>query len=90
LVYQQVNDVVAIFASKAGAPTNPAWFHNLVANPDVTVEIGADTVPMRARVAQGEERDRIFSQQKKVMPGFADYEAKTDREIPVVLLERAS
>lgn len=87
VVYQRVDDAVAIFASKAGAPTNPAWFHNLVANPDVTVEIGVETLPMRARVAQGEERDRIFARQKEVMPGFADYEAKTERAIPVVVLE---
>jgi deazaflavin-dependent oxidoreductase (nitroreductase family) len=88
LVYQAVGDDVAIFASKGGAPDNPDWFHNIVANPEVTVEIGTDTVPMRARVAGSDEREPIWSRQKQVMPGFAEYEAKTDRQIPVVVLER--
>ena len=88
LVYQPVGDHIAIFGSKAGAPTHPAWYHNLLANPDVTVELGPDTVPMRARVADGEERERIWSRQKEIMPGFADYEANTTRVIPVVILER--
>jgi deazaflavin-dependent oxidoreductase (nitroreductase family) len=88
LVYQADGDRIAIFGSKGGAPTHPAWFHNLVANPDVTVELGPDTVPMRARVAEGEERERIWTRQKQVMPGFADYEANTTRVIPVVILER--
>ena len=88
LVYQPVGDDLAVFGSKAGAPTHPAWYHNLLANPDVTVELGPDTVPMRARVADGEERERIWSRQKEIMPGFADYEANTTRVIPVVFLER--
>jgi deazaflavin-dependent oxidoreductase (nitroreductase family) len=88
LVYQTLGDDLAIFGSKAGAPTNPDWFHNLVANPDVTVELGSDTVPMRARVAEGHERERIFMRQKEIMPGFADYEARMTRVIPVVILER--
>jgi deazaflavin-dependent oxidoreductase (nitroreductase family) len=88
LVYQADGDRIAIFGSKAGAPTHPAWYHNLLVNPDVTVELGPDTVPMRARVADGEERERIWSRQKQVMPGFADYEANTSRVIPVVILER--
>ena len=88
LVYQPVGDDLAIFASKGGAPTHPDWYHNLVAHPDVTVELGPDTVALRARVAEGDERERIWSRQKEVMPGFADYEAKTPRVIPVVILER--
>ena len=88
LVYQAVGDDIAVFASKAGAPTNPDWFHNLVAHPEVTVEIGSDTVSMRARVAEGDERERIWTRQKELMPGFADYEANTTRPIPVVVLER--
>jgi deazaflavin-dependent oxidoreductase (nitroreductase family) len=88
LVYQQVGSDVAIFASKGGAPTNPDWFHNVKAHPEVTVEIGTDTVPMRARVADDVEREPIWARQKDVMPGFADYEAATERTIPVVLLER--
>jgi deazaflavin-dependent oxidoreductase (nitroreductase family) len=89
LVYQPLGDDIAVFASKGGAPENPAWFHNLVAHPDVTVEIGTDTVPMRARVAEGDERDRIWSRQKELIPGFAGYESKTSRQIPVVVLQRA-
>ena len=88
VIYQQVGDDVAVFASKAGAPTNPDWFHNLVANPDATIEIATETVPVRARVTEGEERDRIWEIQKERYPGFAEYEEKTDRVIPVVILER--
>jgi deazaflavin-dependent oxidoreductase (nitroreductase family) len=88
VVYQQVGDDIAVFASKAGAPTDPDWFRNLVANPAISVEIGRETVPMTARVAAGEERTRIWEKQKQDMPGFADYEAKAGREIPVVVLSR--
>ena len=88
VAYQQVGDDVAVFASKGGADTNPDWFHNLRANPVVTVEVGTDTVEARARVADGEERDRIWTRQKQLMPGFAEYEQKTARQIPVVVLER--
>ena len=88
VVYQRVGDDLAVFGSKAGAPTHPAWYHNLVANADVTVELGAETVPMRARVAGGDEREPIWARQKEIMPGFADYEANTSRTIPVVILER--
>jgi deazaflavin-dependent oxidoreductase (nitroreductase family) len=79
-----------VFASKAGAPTNPDWYHNLVANPDVTVELGDETFPATAAVVTGAERDRVFALQKEAMPGFKDYEEKTDREIPVVELTRKS
>jgi deazaflavin-dependent oxidoreductase (nitroreductase family) len=88
LVYQPAGDDLAIFASKGGGPTHPDWYHNLVAHPDVTVELGANTVPVRARLAEGAERERIWSRQKEIMPGFADYEATTSRVIPVVILER--
>jgi deazaflavin-dependent oxidoreductase (nitroreductase family) len=90
LVYRQEGDAVVIFASKAGAPTNPDWFHNLKAHPDTTIEVGSETRAVRARVAEGDERERIWSAQKQAMPGFADYEAKTSRQIPVVVLEPAS
>jgi deazaflavin-dependent oxidoreductase (nitroreductase family) len=82
---------VAIFASKGGAPTNPDWFHNLVANPDASVEIGTDSFPVQARVAAGEEREQIWEQQKRDWTGFAEYEEKTKgiREIPVVVLDKA-
>jgi len=88
VVYLADGDDLVVFASKAGADTNPDWFHNLKANPDTRVEVGADTVAVRSRVAEGEERDRLFEQQKAAYPGFADYEAGTDRVIPVVVLER--
>jgi deazaflavin-dependent oxidoreductase (nitroreductase family) len=88
LVYQQLDgDTIAVFASKAGAPANPDWFHNLVAHPETTIEIGAETRSVRARVAEPDERERIWSEQKRRMPQFAGYEDKTDREIPVVVLE---
>ncbi|GGL88829.1 nitroreductase family deazaflavin-dependent oxidoreductase [Nakamurella endophytica] len=88
VMYQQVGDRWAVFASKAGADTNPDWYHNLLADPRATVEIGTDTVPVRASVAQGEERAVIWEEQKRRYPGFAGYERKTSRTIPVVLLER--
>lgn len=88
LVYQDDGDNIVVFASMGGAPNNPQWFHNLVANPETTVEVGTETIPVRARVAQGDERERIFTKQKELIPVFADYEAKTTREIPVVVFER--
>ena len=87
MVYRREGDAYVVFASKAGAPTNPDWYHNLIAPPDVEAEIGAETVALTARVATGDERDRLWTAQKQVMPGFADYERKTSRQIPVVVLE---
>ena len=87
LAYQPVGDDIAVFASKAGADTNPDWYHNLLANPLTTVEVGTDTVEVRARVAEGEEREQIWGRQKELMPGFGEYEQKTKRRIPVVVLE---
>jgi deazaflavin-dependent oxidoreductase (nitroreductase family) len=89
LAYLPLEDGYAIFASKGGAPTNPAWFHNVVAHPDTTVEVGTETVPVRARVAGPDEREPIFNAQKERFPQFAEYEQKTTRQIPVVILERA-
>lgn len=88
LVYQALNDSFAVFASKGGAPTNPAWYFNLIANPDVTIEVGTETLGVTARVAVAEERDQIWTRQKQAIPTFADYEAATTRVIPVVILER--
>lgn len=88
LVYLADGDDVVIFASKAGAPTNPDWYHNLVANPDATIEVGTETVAVRARVVEGAERDELFERQKAASPQFAEYEKATDRVIPVVVLER--
>jgi deazaflavin-dependent oxidoreductase (nitroreductase family) len=89
VAYQPVDGGYAIFASKAGAPDNPAWYYNLIANPKATIEIGTDTVPVTARVASSEEREPIWTRQKQDQPGFAEYEQKTTRQIPVVILEPA-
>jgi deazaflavin-dependent oxidoreductase (nitroreductase family) len=78
---------VAVFASYAGMDVNPAWYHNLVANLDVIAEIGTEKRDVHARVATPEERTPIWATQKANYPGFAGYESKTDREIPVVILE---
>lgn len=88
IMYMQLEDDHAVFATYAGAPVNPAWYHNLLANPTATIEVGDETIAVTARVADGEERDRIWAAQKVVAPGMADYETKTDRVIPVVILER--
>ncbi len=89
VMYQDVDGgAYAVFASKAGAPTNPDWYHNLRANPSATIEVGTETVPVQARIAEGDERNRIWERQKQMYPGFADYEAKTTRTIPVIILER--
>jgi deazaflavin-dependent oxidoreductase (nitroreductase family) len=89
LVYTRDGDRLVIIASKGGAPTNPAWFHNLVANPTVTVEVGPEKFDARAVVTDGEERDRLFNAQAALMPNFAEYQKNTTRRIPVVVLERA-
>ena len=90
MMYRKVGDDYAVFASKAGAPTHPDWYHNLVAHPDVQAEIGTQTLRFTARVATGEERETIWVAHKTEYPGFADYEQKTTRQIPVVILEPAS
>jgi deazaflavin-dependent oxidoreductase (nitroreductase family) len=90
LAYQELDGEYAVFASRGGAPRNPDWYHNLIANPDVTIEIGDETVEVQARVAQSQERERIWEEQKRRNPGFADYERKTSRIIPVVVLERVT
>lgn len=78
----------AVFGSKGGAPTDPDWIHNLKANPEAEIEVGTERFEVKARIAEGAERDEIWERQKRAMPGFAAYEEKTDREIPVVILER--
>jgi len=87
VMYQDLGGPVAVFASKAGASDNPDWYHNLRANPEVRVELGTETRSFRARVADVQEREPIWSKQKQDFPGFAEYEEKTDRTIPVVILE---
>ena len=89
LVYTRDADNVVIIASKGGAPEDPQWFRNLVANPDVTVEIGTEKYAGHARVAAGAERDRLFRAQADLMPNFDEYASKTTRTIPVVVIERA-
>jgi deazaflavin-dependent oxidoreductase (nitroreductase family) len=71
-----------------GSPTNPDWYHNLLANPEAMVEIGSKNYTVKAREAEGAERERIWSKQKIDRPGFADYEQRTTREIPVMILEK--
>ena len=78
----------AIFAAHAGADKNPDWFHNLVAHPETIIEVGTETVPVRARIATGEERAQIWGRQKAFYPRYARYEEMTSREIPVIILER--
>lgn len=87
LMYQRVDSGYAIFASKAGAATNPDWLHNLRANPSTLIEVGTEVIDVTARVAKGDEHERVWSKQKIDYPNFAEYEAKTDRVIPVVVLE---
>jgi len=90
MMYRPIDGGYAVFASKAGAPTNPDWYHNVVANPDVQAEIGTQTLALRARVADEAEREPIWTAQKTENPGFAEYERQTTRQIPVVILEPAS
>lgn len=90
LVYLPDDGRVYIFASKGGADTHPDWYHNLVANPDVTVEIGTETYAATARVLEGAERDEVYARQVEAEPQFGEYQAKTVRVIPVVELVRAA
>ena len=88
VVARREGDDVFVFASKGGAPTDPDWFHNLVADPSVTVELGTDTFAATAEVLEGAERDRVYAAQAADYAGFAEYETMTDRVIPVVRLVR--
>ncbi len=88
LMYQPLDGgAVAVFASKGGAPTHPDWYHNLRAHPDARIEIGTEHRRVRARVAGPDERAVIWERQKQRWPGFADYERRSTRVIPVVILE---
>ena len=86
LAYQADDGRYVVFASKAGAPENPGWYFNLKANPDTTVEVGADTVEVTASEATGEERERLFDAQVERVPQFAEYRERTERVIPVIVL----
>ena len=89
LAYTRDGDRIFVIASKGGAPTHPDWYRNLRANPRVTVEVGPERFEANARVAKGDERRRLYDLQASHMPAFKEYERRTSREIPVVVLERA-
>ena len=88
LCYSQDGDRLVIIASYGGAPRNPPWYHNLIANPIVTVEVGTEKFKARAAQVSGAERQRLFDAQARIMPFFNDYQKKTRREIPVLTLTR--
>ena len=87
LAFSRAGESYVVIGSKGGAPTYPAWYHNLVANPEVTVEVEGRTFPARARVAEGQEHDRLFRAHAERMPGFWDYQKNTSRKLPVIVLE---
>jgi deazaflavin-dependent oxidoreductase (nitroreductase family) len=87
LLYVEDGTDVVVIASKGGFPKHPAWYHNLMANPDTTVQIGSEVRPVHARVARPEERDRLWEMADAGYSGYADYRARADREIPLVVLE---
>jgi deazaflavin-dependent oxidoreductase (nitroreductase family) len=90
LMYLPDGDRIVVFASKGGALTNPNWYHNIVANPEATLEVGSQKFTARATVTQGEERDRLYATQAERYTAFADYQAKTSRTIPVIAFTRNS
>jgi proline iminopeptidase len=89
LIYDLDGDAPVIVASKGGAPDDPGWFKNLAQTPEVGVQIKGDRFAARARIAEGEERERLWKLMNEVWPHYDEYAAKTDREIPVVVLERS-
>jgi F420H(2)-dependent quinone reductase len=88
LVYVADGDDVVLVASKGGNPKHPAWYHNLLANPETTVQIGGERRPVRARVAAPTERDRLWPKAVATYPGYQGYQERTQRRIPLVILER--
>ena len=88
LIYRDDDDRHVIVASKGGAPEHPGWYENLVADRDATIQVRAEEIPVRARDAQGEERERLWRRMAEVWPDYDAYQRRTDREIPVVVLER--
>ncbi|MEI2679813.1 MAG: nitroreductase family deazaflavin-dependent oxidoreductase [Burkholderiaceae bacterium] len=88
LMYSTDGDRFVVLASKGGAAAHPDWYHNLVAHPEVIVEVGAERFSARATTAQGEERARLFNQHAAAMPYFAGFQKKTKRQIPVIILEQ--
>jgi deazaflavin-dependent oxidoreductase (nitroreductase family) len=90
LIYAQDGDRYVIVASKGGAPEHPGWYENLSKDPNVELQVKSDVFRARARTAEGEERDRLWRKANEVWPHYDEYQTKTDREIPVVVLERSS
>lgn len=90
LVYLPDGDRFVVIASKGGAPEDPQWYRNLLADPNLEVEVGTRTIPVRATVITGPERDELYARQVERRPAFADYERKTARKIPVIALEPVS
>jgi deazaflavin-dependent oxidoreductase (nitroreductase family) len=88
LIHRTDGDRWVVVASKGGAPAHPSWFQNLQANPEATIQVRAEEIPVRASVAEGEERRRLWQQMAEVWPAYDEYQARTDREIPVVILSR--
>ena len=88
VMYLRDGERFAVFATHGGSPTHPDWYHNLVADPTVTVEVGSETFDARASTAPSAERDQLYARQAKLYPQFAEYEQRTTRKIPVVILER--
>jgi deazaflavin-dependent oxidoreductase (nitroreductase family) len=88
LIHRTDGDRWVVVASKGGAPAHPGWYENLLANPDATIEVLGETIPVRASTAQGEERDRLWALMAEVWPAYAEYQTRTDRQIPVVVLAR--
>jgi deazaflavin-dependent oxidoreductase (nitroreductase family) len=86
LAYQSDGGRYVVFASKGGAPSNPDWYHNLKAHPSTQIEVGTDTIDVLASEASGEERERLYRTQAQRVPQFAEYESKTERVIPVMIL----
>jgi deazaflavin-dependent oxidoreductase (nitroreductase family) len=86
LAFQSDDGRYVVFASKGGAPTNPDWYHNLKAQPNVTIEVGTDTIDVVASEATGDERERLFRTQAERVPQFAEYEKQAQRTIPVIIL----
>jgi len=88
IAYSTEGGRYVIVASKGGAPRNPDWYYNLLANPEVEVELGSEKFRARATVAVEPERSRLYEQHAAAMPAFAEYQRRTKRQIPVILLER--
>lgn len=86
LAYFRDGDRYVVVASKGGAPTNPDWYHNLLANPDATIEVGTEAFAVTARQSDDEERERLWAMITSANPAFAEYETKTERRIPVMIL----